>query len=218
MFPISEWTLREKVLAGAVACLCILLIAVWGFKEANGQHEEAPPPYQPFEIEKKETNPPKKEASPSTVVIEVKGAVERPGVYRLTQGARVYEALAKAGGPQSIADLNWVNQAMLLSDGMVIYVPRKGENMEQLPSFVNHISSSGPASSAAPAKKEGKIHINTATVEELEQLNGIGQAKANAIWSYRQEHGPFRSLEDIAQVPGIGEKTVQKFKDQVVFD
>jgi competence protein ComEA len=88
---------------------------------------------------------------------------------------------------------------------MVLYIPKQGE---QVTPFME-------TAKADSADDGGKINVNTATVEELDKLNGIGPSKAEAIVRYREEHGPFQSVEDIAQVPGIGAKTVEKFREQI---
>jgi competence protein ComEA len=128
----------------------------------------------------------------------------KPGIYELPSDARVYDAIERAGGSQKEADLNPVNLAELLTDGMVVYIPKKGESEQQTPFHGTQSSS-----------KE-RIHVNTASAEELEKLNGIGKAKAEAIIRYREEHGKFHSLEDLKEVPGIGESTIDQFREQVI--
>jgi competence protein ComEA len=148
------------------------------------------------------------------IVVDVKGAVNRPGVYKLTSGSRVQDAMQQAGGAVPSADLNRVNLAQPLADGMVVYIPRKGE---QGPPPVAGASSSalGGGTQTGTADNGGKISLNTATAEQLDQLDGIGPAKAAAIIRYREEHGPFRSVDELANVPGIGEKTLAKFRDHL---
>ncbi|AGT32855.1 hypothetical protein M493_13055 [Geobacillus genomosp. 3] len=145
----------------------------------------------------------KTSAPPSTAIVDIKGEVEKPGVYEVAADARVRDVVALAGGLTAEADDTRVNLAAKVRDEMMIYVPKKGE--------------AAPALEAADAasKTEGdspQVAINTATAEEIMQLPGIGRAKAEAIVAYREEHGPFQRVEDLLKVTGIGEKTLQKLK------
>jgi len=134
------------------------------------------------------------------VVVDVQGAVMKPGVYQLPQGSRVQDLLIACGGLASRADRDWVakniNRAALLRDGAKFYFPFQGE--------VQGAVSEG-----------GKININQATAKELEQLPGIGPSFAQKIVNYRLQHGGFRSLEEIMLVEGIGEKLFEKIKDKI---
>lgn len=202
-------------MAGIIGILVVLLIGVWGHAKGDESNEALEALAEAdFALEKEKKEPVKEIEKPNVVVIEVKGAVKQPGVYQLSSDARVIDALKKAGGIESTANLDRVNQASPLVDGMVIYVPHEGENVDQIPMFQTQLTSMD-TNTSYPSQK---VRINHATIEELKKLNGIGEAKARAIWDYRQEHGPFRSLEELANVPGIGEKTVQKFQDQIVLD
>jgi competence protein ComEA len=131
------------------------------------------------------------------IVVHVAGAVASPGVYRLTDGARVFEAVAAAGGVTDDADTNALNLAAPLYDGQQVRVPCLDERQ------------------AGGAAYDGRVNINTATASELEKLPGIGPVRAAAIVDYRQKNGPFRALEDLAAVTGIGAKTLEALKEQV---
>ena len=122
------------------------------------------------------------------VWVDVKGAVNKPGVYHLKKGARVQEAIAAAGSQTSLADLNQVNLAKELQDQQVVYVPAQGEKVAD---------------------------ATTATKEQLQTIDGIGDKKADKIIAYRQEHGGFKTVEDLKNVDGFGDKTVAKIKDRL---
>ncbi|MGA9172525.1 MAG: helix-hairpin-helix domain-containing protein [Thermoactinomyces sp.] len=206
-----DWTPREKIMAGAVAVLLLVAIAGWVFRPSGEEIPDGLEPYPPA-VEKAEDAPTKTEQKQKNdpIVIDIKGAVGHPGIYRLEQDARVYDALEKAGGARKDADLNRVNLAQPLTDGMVVYIPKQGETDPG--GWMMTSEEGNPQGTSA----SDKIHINQATLEELEQLNGIGPSKAKNIFQYREEHGPFRTIEEIANVPGIGEKTLEKFRAQIV--
>lgn len=144
----------------------------------------------------------------SFVMVDIKGAVQKPGVYQLPKDARVKDALAQAGGATKEADLRQLNLASKLQDEMAVYIPAAGE--EILPSSpVSSISSSGTSND------QPLVNINTANTDELQTLNGIGPSKASAIVSYREENGLFQTVEDLGKVSGIGEKSLEKIKAQI---
>ncbi|MFC0473433.1 helix-hairpin-helix domain-containing protein [Halalkalibacter kiskunsagensis] len=139
------------------------------------------------------------------ITVDIKGAIALPGVYELNEGSRVHNVIEMAGGFLSDADELQLNLAQLLQDEMMIYVPTEGEEVQE-----NLVNSSG--------NKDGKIAINRVDETTLEQLPGIGPAKAAAIISYREEHGPFKGIEDLQNVSGIGPKSAEKLTDYIVFN
>jgi competence protein ComEA len=153
------------------------------------------------------------EASGSRIaVVQVAGAVRRPGVYRLRADRRVDDAVREAGGPTARADLGGVNLAAKVSDGQQVIVPAAGA-----------ANGAGTTAATAPAGTAGgagtapgqKLNLNTASPEQLDQLDGVGPATAQKIVAYRQTHGGFRSVTELDQVPGIGEKKLAALKDRV---
>lgn len=144
-------------------------------------------------------------AQSKTIVVDIKGAVVRPGVYEIKDTARVNDVVAMAGGFTKEADQTKVNLAAKVHDEMMIYVPTRGET---------NVSSTNPP--LIPSSDSKKVHINTASEEEILQLSGIGPSKAAAIIAYREEHGPFEKVEDLLNVTGIGEKTLEKIREQIV--
>lgn len=156
----------------------------------------------------------------STVVVDVKGAVKRPGVYQLAANSRVQAALATAGGVTDKADVSAINLAEIVADQAVIYVPKKEEKTAATtatsPQTSNQTASnSGTSTAASGAKTTTKVKLNSATKEELMQLTGIGEKKAEQIIAYREQIGQFSQIEQIKEVSGIGDKTFETIKDQL---
>ncbi|UYO19288.1 helix-hairpin-helix domain-containing protein [Bacillus sp. 41-22] len=135
------------------------------------------------------------------IIIDVKGAVFKEGVYEMKEGDRVKEAVEKAGGLLPDADVKKVNLAQMVQDQMLLYVPNKNEPVQEGATF---------------SKSEGKVQINTASKEQLEKITGIGSRKAESILKYREEHGLFQKIEDLLEIDGIGAKSLEKIKDQII--
>lgn len=136
------------------------------------------------------------------VTVHVAGAVRHPGVYRFSAGARVNDALRRAGGPRRHADLDAVNLAAKLEDGRQILVP--GRAAAPGPGAAITPGTAGPrGTTTAPVQP---VNLNTATLEQLDTLDGVGPGIAQRILAYRQEHGGFRRVEELGEVPGIGAK------------
>ena len=135
------------------------------------------------------------------LVVHVVGAVRRAGLFRLRDGSRVADALARAGGPTRRADLAAVNLAAPLVDGEQVVVPRRGPP-------------GSTESSAAPGSGT-KVSLGSATVEQLDELPGVGPVTAQKIVDWRATHGPFRSVDDLDEVPGIGPARIEQLRDLV---
>lgn len=132
-----------------------------------------------------------------SIFVYVCGAVVNEGVYELPIGARVYEAIQNAGGFSEDAATAFVNQAEVLDDEDKLYIPTVGEMAE------------------IQAQEDGKVDLNTASKEELMTLPGIGEAKANAVIQYRDQHGKFQTIEDVMNISGIKENLFQKIKEYI---
>ena len=144
-------------------------------------------------------------ATPVPLIVHVTGSVASPGVYELPEGARVVDAVEEAGGAKRGAELGALNLAAVLVDGQQIVVPRAGG-----------VPAPGATSSAVPgAPGSTLVNINAATPEELETLPGIGEVLAASIVQHREEHGPFTSVEQLLDVSGIGEVTLEEIRDLV---
>jgi competence protein ComEA len=139
----------------------------------------------------------------SRVVVDVVGAVRRPGLYRLAQGSRIADAVARAGGATTKADLAQVNLAAPLADGEQVVVPRRG-------------APGTAAGGTAPGDPAGPVQLSTATLEQLDTLPGVGPATAQKILDYREKHGAFSSVDELDAVPGIGPKRLEQLRELVV--
>lgn len=150
-----------------------------------------------------------KKAEKKTIKVDVKGEVLNPGVIDIEEGSIVDDALKKAGGATDKANLNSINLSKKLTDEMVVYVhSAEEENAEVLFSEATAINN-------GPSTNNTLININSASLEELMTLNGIGEAKANRIIEYRKTN-PFKTIEDIKNVDGIGDKAFEKIKDKII--
>jgi competence protein ComEA len=146
-----------------------------------------------------------KPAAAKLFVIDVAGAVRRPGLYRLHSGSRIDDAIAAAGGATAKAQLDTVNLAAPIADGEQIVVPRRG------------VVGAAPASSAsAGSSPSAPLDLNSATLEQLEALPGIGPVTAQKILDFRQQHGAFHSVEELQGVPGIGPAHMAQLKGLVI--
>jgi competence protein ComEA len=145
--------------------------------------------------------------SGSGVVVDVAGAVRHPGVYRMPAGSRVDDAVQRAGGPRPRADLSQINLAAKLEDGKQVLVPARA------PAAAPGVT---PAAGAAATVAPGvPLNLNTATLEQLDTLSGVGPATAQKILDYRQQHGGFSSVEELGQVPGIGDVRLAALREAV---
>ena len=142
-------------------------------------------------------------AGSSRVTVHVAGAVRRPGVYRLPARSRVVDAVRRAGGSRGRADLSALNLAAKVEDGRQVVVPLRA------PPGAAPVPGTPGTAPAAP------LDLNTATAEQLDELDGIGPGTAGTILEYREEHGGFGSVEELGQVPGIGEKRLAALREKV---
>lgn len=154
------------------------------------------------------------------IAVHIIGAVPRPGLYEFAEGARIQDAINAAGGLLASANVETINLAALLEDGQQLNIPYKaGEE----PSITSNDGSNTddsslvlPGSTGTPEVSDTElININTASLEELDSLDGIGPTVAQRIIDYRDENGPFQTIEDILNVPGIGPATFDQIKDQI---
>lgn len=150
---------------------------------------------------------PAADEAPATLLVHVDGAVAAPGVYELAEGARANDAVLAAGGLAEGADTSALNLAAPLSDGEKLHVPREGEEVVA--------SGTGGAAASGQGASTGPVNLNTATVEELDTLPGVGEATARAIVEDREANGPFATIEDLMRVSGIGEKKFERIRGLV---
>jgi competence protein ComEA len=180
-------TPRHVLALWALGLVAVMLLGARYLSRGDEQPTAAAPPIHVGE-----------HGGSSRVTVHVAGAVRQPGVYRLPARARVVDAVRRAGGARRRADLSALNLAAKLEDGRQVLVPRRG------------------ATPAGGEPAEGvPLDLNTATPEQLDELDGIGPGMAAAILEYRDEHGGFGSIEELGQVPGIGEKRLASLREQV---
>lgn len=192
----------------------ILFIVLMGiicliFSSCNSPKEETVVIEQPEEKQNKPQTEEHSEKEEAWIWVDVSGAVNTPGVYRLKQGSRVFEAVQEAGGFLENADTVGINQASVLSDGekLQIYTIEEAQQMEIQP---KEFSDSGEK-----ADTNGKININTADLAELQEIPGVGEKKAQSIMEYRETRGGFQNIEQLQEVPGIKGKTFDEVKDYI---
>lgn len=145
--------------------------------------------------------------APKDLVVDIQGAVKHGGVYHVKNGAIVQEVLQQAGGLESNADIRNLNQAQRVSDQMKIYVPKRGEQVSP--------SSSSNVTNGTESNSKKVVNLNTATVADFKDIKGVGPKKAERIIAYREKNGPFKQVHDLTKVSGIGEKSLDKIKDQL---
>ena len=197
----ESWSLSAK--AAVIGGILLILVGVGGlFSKKEESVEETTVVETTMLAEKTEVST----TQETVIFVDIKGAVKNPGVYQMKVGDRVKDALDAAGGLTAEADSQKVNLAKRLEDQMVIVVPKVGEEAEEISAGVT----------SKEEAKEGKVNINTATVEELKTLKGVGDKKAGAIIEYRKKNGSFKTKEDLMKVRGIGKKLFDSFQERIV--
>jgi competence protein ComEA len=185
-------TPRHVLFLWALGLLAVVLLG------ARYLHRDSPPAAAPIHVAEAGGS------GSARLVVHVAGAVRRPGVYRLGAGSRVFDAVRRAGGARRRADLSALNLAAKLEDGRQVLVPLRGAST----------GAAAGGSAAGPAQGQ-PLDLNTASAEQLDQLDGIGPGMAAAILKYREQHGGFGSVEELGEVPGIGEKRLASLREQV---
>ena len=197
----ESWSLAVK--GAVIGGILLILVGLGGlFSKKEESIEETEIVVTTVLAEKTEVST----TQETVIFVDIKGAVKNPGVYQMKVGDRVKDALEAAGGLTEEADSQKVNLAKRLEDQMVIVVPKVGEEAEEIPA----------GETRNEATKEGKVNINTATVEELKTLKGVGEKKAEAIIEYRKKNGSFQTKEDLMKVRGIGKKLFESFQERIV--
>ena len=187
----------RQLAACALAVLAVVALAVWHLSRGGSAGAGAPPPAAAIRVDDGDSRA-------GSVIVHVAGAVRQPGVYRMRPDARVDDAVGRAGGATPRADLSQVNLAAKVEDGRQVLVPEK----------VRAAAGVGPTT-AAPTQPGVPLNLNTATLEQLDELDGIGPATAQSILDYREEHGGFGSVEELGEVPGIGDVRLASLREQV---
>ncbi|GAX89213.1 ComEA family DNA-binding protein [Effusibacillus lacus] len=199
-------TRREQAIIVGFLVLILGVSGIYMYERPSIATEVPLPKFEgqtqtPGTAQTKQDSPQSQSKPASEIKVDVKGAVQNPGVYSLSAGSRIVDAIQVAGGVTDEADLQSINLAQKLVDGGMVAVPAKGD--------------SSSAAQAVPAKSD-KVNINTATVEQLDTVNGIGSTRAQAIVQYREKNGPYQSVEDLLKIKGFGPKLLETLKDQLV--
>jgi competence protein ComEA len=190
--------LSRRQLFGAAVAVAILLVLLVRHLGGSGS---APPAVTPLPAPARAAKP----AAAKLLVIDVAGAVRRPGLYRLRSGSRIDDAIAAAGGVTAKAQLDAVNLAAPVADGEQVVVPGRGA--------VGAPAAGAPAAGSSPS---APLDLNTATAEQLDSLPGIGPVTAQKILDFRQQHGAFHSVAELEGVPGIGPGRLAQLKGLVI--
>jgi len=191
-FPLTVQ--RRRLLAAGLVCVVALLLA---WRHLGGHAAAAPLVVAPLAPHAAQVAP-----AARPLVVDVAGAVRRPGLYRIEQGARVADAIARAGGLTRRAERTAVNLAAPLADGEQVLVAARG--------------SPPVGAAAAPAGSTGPVSLSSATAEQLDALPGVGPVTAQKILEYRQAHGPFTSVDGLDAIPGIGPARLADLRPLVV--
>jgi competence protein ComEA len=190
-----------------LTALALLVAGAIGLSQLGSSDPAPAAPSAPPAIRMDESGPAAK------VLVHVAGAVRRPGVYRLREGMRVDDALQLAGGPTRRADLAAVNLAAKVQDGRQVLVPERVRAGGRAPGTAGAGAATG--STGAGAAAGVPVNLNTATLEQLDTLDGIGPATAQSIIDFREERGGFGSVEELGEIPGIGEKRLATLRESV---
>jgi competence protein ComEA len=198
---------RPQLVAYALAALVVVVLGV-RFMQGQARGSAAPAASVSAPASGTANGTVRLEPRKATVaLVHVAGAVRSPGVYRLRDGERIQDAVRRAGGSRAGADLNAINLAAKVADGQQVVVPRRGT--------AGAASAGGAAAGEPGGPPQAPVSLNTATAEQLDTLDGVGPATASKILEYRRQHGGFRSIEDLGEIPGIGPKRLAALRGKV---
>ena len=203
MIKIKDLDIKSKIVVGVIIALMLLTVVMYVVKSNDNNMEEIETKNEEILEEVKEKN---------QIIVHVTGQVKNSGVVSLEEGARVVDAIYSAGGETVDADLNKLNLAYILNDGDKIYVPKKEDTQTE---YITSGAGENVSSNVTQSSDSKIININTATVDELSTLSGIGNAIAERIVAYRMQNGKFENIEDIKNVTGIGDSKFNNIKDSI---
>jgi competence protein ComEA len=211
--------LSRSELAAYAACIVLVVLLGWRVLRSDGGAPTAPVQRQGPATTTGASDAPSVSVAPArdgSAVVHVVGAVRRPGVYRLRLGQRVEDAIRRAGGASAATDLQAINLAAKVADGQQVVVPRRAAaGASGAAAGGGGGGAAAAGGGAAGAAPPAPINLNSATAEQLDTLDGVGPATVQKILEYRTQHGGFSSVDDLAQVSGIGPKKLEALKVQV---
>ena len=214
LMQVKRWLMEYKkilsIIGGVLAVIVIILVGRVMMASSTKEKVMVTNAVNTTRVEETTT------MMPQNCYVDIKGEVLRPGVYEFSCESRIQEVIKKAGGFTEEADETKINLAQKITDQMQIIVPNVHSKQEDGLTEGNSEKGSSTNTSVSNSK-QGTININTATLEELQTIKGIGKKKAEAILQYRKEHGAFRKKEDLLQVKGIGKKALEAIESQVNF-
>lgn len=205
---------KKTIILGCSLVGIIIMIILFfcldnnGFEKSNKDELDI---YDIALIEGNENNDEKIENKISKIKVHITGEVLKQGLIELDEGSRIADAINEAGNITEFADLSKVNLAYELSDGQKVYIPSIKDETEEYIS-----ESAGESVLEDEDVKDGKININTADIDLLQTINGVGESLASKIIDYRKQNGKFKSVEDLKNVSGIGDKKFEDIKDKVI--
>lgn len=221
----KERLLEHKTVAAVLGTVLVMLVAFFAWSSVTRPQAQLKsdlptisssiPTSSSLETTKTKTITSHSQDDSGKIFVDIKGAVKNEGVYELSNGSRVMDLVKKAGGLTDDADKKSVNLAEKLADEAVVYVAKIGE--EVTPASTPSQAKATPAS-GVDGDSSAQINLNTATTEELQTISGIGAKRAQDIIDYRDANGGFSSVDDLKNVSGIGEKTLEKLKAEVTVD
>ena len=193
---------NQLVIAGIVITMIIIVVIyIFSIKPQTNEN------YENLEIE--DVSKTEEKVEITKIKVHIAGSVVTEGIIELEEGARVADAIKEAGGTTADANTKKINLAQKLQDGQKIYIPNQNETEEDI------MENLGETIEENSINSSSKVNINTATQTELELLSGIGPSIASKIISYRKENGKFKTIEDIKNIPGIGEAKFNSIQDQI---
>lgn len=199
----KDTDIKVKILIVVISIIIITTIGLYIYKDSKEKEYI----YYEESTSINETTDAENVTQEETITVHITGEIKYPGVVVLKNGDRIVDAIEAAGGETENADLDRLNLAYILNDGDKIYIPNKNEECEEdnIITIENEIGQ----------EKKVTININTATLEELIKLPGIGEATANKIIEYRKQNGKFKTIEELKNVPGIGDNKFETLKEMI---
>ncbi|MGT2801718.1 ComEA family DNA-binding protein [Streptococcus henryi] len=215
-----KWISGHQLLTGLLGSLLVMATAfvVWTQVLSPQEEQVAEAPLlslvEEVSNDKVEESAEERPESSTEIMVDIKGAVKKEGVYSLAVGSRVTDVIRLAGGFTAEADKKSVNLAQKLTDEEVIYVATVDEDLSLIETTANRGENPG----TSKAGDDGKVNLNTASAAELQAISGIGEKRAQDIIAYREAEGGFTSVDELINVSGIGAKTLERLKTEVCID